>query len=140
MEGGRRRPSRACQGGFTAISGKVFLSYAAQDRSFAAALKPQISELLQKHAQTLDVFDAHALAAGEGFRKTDREAVDAATAVFIVASPAGEASQWLNYEAGLADALGKDVVLVGRKGTIASSDFGRLLESARFVEVDDAAA
>ncbi|HMV05927.1 MAG TPA: toll/interleukin-1 receptor domain-containing protein [Accumulibacter sp.] len=122
------------------MSDKVFLSYAAQDRHFAEALKPQISELLQKHAQTLDVFDAHALASGEDFRKTVKDAMDAATAVVIVASPAGEASQWVNYEAGLADALGKDVVLVGRKGTTASSAFGRLLESARFVEVDDEAA
>lgn len=120
------------------MTDKIFLSYAAQGCHFAEALKPQINEWLQQQAQTLEFFDAHALADGEDFRKAIRDAMDAASAVVLVASPAGEASQWVNYAAGLADALGKEVVVAGRKGATASSAFARLF--ARFVEVDEQAS
>jgi ABC-type phosphate/phosphonate transport system ATPase subunit len=42
----------------------------------------------------------------------------------------------VSYEAGLADALGKNVVIVGRRGAGKSDLLKRLSDTARFVEVD----
>lgn len=117
---------------------KVFISYAAPDRDFAESLKPRLSQLLSEPDQVVEVVEAHAEGAGADMRKMIRSAIDEAASVVIVASPAGEASQWVNYEAGLADALGKRIVIVGRPGVnLGSSLMQRLAGEARVMEFDD---
>ena len=117
---------------------KVFLSYANQDRAFAQALKGRLDEFLPATAQPLDVFDEQLdLAAGGDMRKALKEALDAAGTVVIVSSPAADRSEWVNYEAGLADALGKDVIIVGRKGGGRSAISRRFSDRATIIEMDD---
>ncbi|MDB6012322.1 MAG: hypothetical protein JWL65_4572 [Gammaproteobacteria bacterium] len=118
---------------------KVFISYATQDRSFAESLKARLNQFLAKPSQPLDFFDVQSsIAPGEDFRKAIKAAMDAADTVVIVSSPYGDSSQWVNYEAGLADALGKKLVFVGRKGMGKSALVRRFQDNARFIEVDDA--
>lgn len=118
---------------------KVFMSYATQDHAFAQALKPRLDELLPVTTEPLDVFELGDVAAGTNARKAVKDAIDQATTVVIVSSPAADASQWVNYEAGLADALGKNLVIVGRKGGDPSVLLRRFSDSAQFIEMDDAA-
>jgi ABC-type transport system involved in cytochrome bd biosynthesis fused ATPase/permease subunit len=117
---------------------KVFLSYASKDRAFAESLKLKLNEFLPAQSQPLEVFDVQSnVTLGEDIRKAIKAAMDAASTVVIVSSPDGDASQWVNYEAGLADALGKKIVIVGRKGTGKSALFHHFIDSAKFIEVDD---
>jgi hypothetical protein len=57
-------------------------------------------------------YDLYDFAAGEDFREATREAIDGADTVFVIWSSAAAASKWVNYELGMADALGKDLVVV----------------------------
>jgi hypothetical protein len=120
-------------------SSKVFISYAAPDRDYAESLKPRLSQLLSEPDQTVEVVDAHrGVGGGDDWRRAIRTAIDEAGSVVIVASPAGDASQWVNYEAGLADALGKRIVIVGRPGADKGSVLmRRLAGEARVMEFDD---
>lgn len=119
------------------MSEKVFLSYSAKDRVFAESIKSRIKDLLSLDDADTDILDVQScIAPGEDYRGAIKAAIDAAGTVVIIASPNGDNSQWVNYEAGLADALGKDMVLVGRQGVKQSALAGRFLDSARLVELD----
>jgi hypothetical protein len=116
---------------------KVFLSYAPDDRAFAEALKPRLGEFLDASG-SLDVFDALSdIELGEDIRKALKAQMDAANTVVIVASPAGDASQWVNYEAGLADALGKKIVIVKREGDGMSALSQRFIDRAQLFAFDN---
>lgn len=118
------------------MSEKVFLSYAAKDRELAESIKSRIKDLLALDAADADILDLEScVAPGQDYRGAIKAAIDAASTVVIVASPNGDNSQWVNYEAGLADALGKEMVLVGRQGVKESALAGRFLDSARLVEL-----
>lgn len=117
---------------------KVFISYAHQDRRFVEALKTRLGDILKEPLQSLDVFDVQfRINAGENIRGAIQSAMREASTVVIVSSPDSDASPWVSYEAGLADALGKNVVVVGRKGSCKSALLERLFQTARFVEVDE---
>lgn len=117
---------------------KVFLSYAAQDRAFARAIESRLGDLLAA-SDPIDVVDVQAsLPEGGDARRAIRSAMNESDAVVIVESPDVERSPWVNYEAGMADALGKPVVFVGRKGSGKSVVRQRFPESTRFIELDEA--
>jgi hypothetical protein len=54
--------------------------------------------------------------------------------VVIIASDDSAASQWVNYEAGMATALGKPIVVVGRKGVGKGALVGAL-ENVQSIEM-----
>lgn len=115
---------------------KVFLSYANQDRDFAESIKPELTAILSAGQHEIDVFDVQSdLNPGEDWRQAIKSAIDDASTVVIVSSPASDTSQWVNYEAGMADALGKDIVIVGREGMAKSALADRFQDSARFIEI-----
>jgi len=117
---------------------RVFISYAHQDRAFVETLKTRLGDILAEPVQALDVLDVQSsVGPGENIRDAIQSAMREASTVVIVSSPASDSSQWVSYEAGLADALGKDVVIVGRRGTGKSDLLRRLVDTARFVEVDE---
>lgn len=114
------------------MSEKVFLSYAVQDSELAKALKHQLAD-----AGAEITIDLSPVEPGGDFRSAIKAAMDAASTVVILASPHGERSQWVNYEAGLADALGKNLVVVATPGEERSALVDRFAHSARIVEVDE---
>jgi hypothetical protein len=116
---------------------KVFLSYATPDREFAQSLKPRLNKILAAETESVDHFDLESgFLLGTDWRRGVRLAIGEATTVVIVTSPESERSDWVNYEVGLADALDKNLVIVGRKGSGHSAFLDRVSRGVRFVEVD----
>lgn len=121
------------------MSFKVFLSYATKDAAIAELVKAKITELLpQSNVEPADVFDVRfELAAGEDIRQSIKSAIETVNTVVVISSESSDSSAWVNYEVGLADALGKELVVVERKGTADSAIHRRLFESARIVKIEN---
>ena len=96
------------------MAGKVFVSYVHQDREFA---ENAIHALAAKgHFAPDTVFsDLQHLSAEEDASRRVRSEIEAADAVVLVMSEHAATSPWINYEAGLADAFGKKILVVGAK-------------------------
>lgn len=110
------------------MSRKVFVSYAARDRSLVPLALEQLRENKVLLFDDDIVLDSETVVAGEDFRQATRAAIDAADAVLVLWSPAAAKSKWVNYELGMASALGKHVVVVTPQGNqtevpIASNSF-----------------
>ena len=116
---------------------RVFLSYAQEDRAFVEKIKSRLRELLPADHGPVDLVDAREVAPGDDVRRHIKSAMTAADTVVIVASPECDASAWVNYEAGLADALEKDVVIVGRRGAGKTALLRHFIDSTRVLEIDD---
>lgn len=121
------------------MSFKVFLSYAIKDAAIAELVKEKITELLpQSNVEPGDVFDVRfEVAAGEDIRQSIKSAMEVANTVVVISSESSDSSAWVNYEVGLADALGKELVVVEQKGASDSAIHRRLFESARMVRIED---
>ncbi len=94
----------------------IFISYAMGDRP---RLKTVISELKARGVvgESDKITEPHAVfIPGSSIRGALREAIQAASKVVVVWSGAAAESQWVNYEAGMAEALGKPIVVVVPKG------------------------
>ena len=97
------------------MTGKVFISYAHQDREFAENVMHALTA--KGHFAPETVFsDLQHISAGEDTSRRVRSEIEAADAVVLVMSEHAATSPWINYEAGLADALGKKILVVGAKG------------------------
>src|SRR4051794_25067620 len=64
-------------------------------------------------------FDSSAIVAGSNWRKQIREAIESASKFVVVWSDAADKSDWVNYETGMAEALGKPILVVVPKGEMA---------------------
>jgi len=117
---------------------KVFLSYAQEDSDFAKSLASDLKNVLQVSSENIEVIDGLGqISAGENIRKKIKAEMNAASTVVIVSSDHSDDSQWVNYEAGMANALGKNVVIVSHKGRDKSALLDRYpSDNVRFVEVD----
>jgi nucleoside 2-deoxyribosyltransferase len=110
------------------LSRKVFVSYAARDRSL---LSSALDQLRANHVLSSEddiVVDNKKELEGEDIRQATRAAIDAADTVLVLWSPAAAESKWVNYELGMASALGKRLVVVTPQGKqtevpIASNSF-----------------
>jgi nucleoside 2-deoxyribosyltransferase len=86
---------------------KVFLSYTRRDANLAAA----IARELRKHG--VEALVDESIAPGDDFRRTIKSAVRKADGfVLVVTSPDAAASSWTSYELGMAEALGKPILLL----------------------------
>jgi TIR domain len=98
------------------VSHRVFVSYAARDRS---GLEKVLEQLRKRKVLSIEdeIFvDRKSVSEGENFREVTRAAVSAADTVVVLWSPAAVESKWVNYELGMADALGKHLVIVAPRG------------------------
>ena len=121
------------------MSHKVFLSYTYQDHELAELFKSRIAELLpQENKETVDVFDARTdLVVGMDIRRSIKVAIEAASTIVIISSESADASPWVNYEIGLADAMGKDLVIVGKKEVEDTALLRRFFDTARIVKIEN---
>ncbi|TDM08768.1 MAG: hypothetical protein C4K60_05055 [Ideonella sp. MAG2] len=121
------------------MSFKVFISYATKDTAFAELVKLKIKELLPHHnIEATEVFDVRSnLAVGADIRRSIKSAIEEASTVVVVSSEGSDLSPWVNYEVGLADALGKELVFVEPKGATDSELHRRFIESARIIKVEN---
>ena len=100
------------------MSEKIFLSYANKDKQLVKGIKKR---LLQKgiipaiNAVTIrETKDIHARA---GVRDSLNRKIQSASCVVILESDNSDNSPWVNYEAGLATAMNKKILVVGRRGS-----------------------
>lgn len=118
---------------------KVFLSYSAKDSDVAKLVKAKIKDFLpQGDVEPVDVIDIQTdLAVGQDIRKSIKSAIESAQTVFVISSESTDSSTWVNYEVGLAEALGKELVIVERKLAVDSKIRRRLVDSARIVKIEN---
>lgn len=102
------------------MSKNVFLSYASEDKQFAELAKKSLTDLGHLPADTV-FFDVQDMSAGENIRQRLKSEMKASDTVVLVVTENSALSQWINYEAGMADALGKNILVVCKKGTGKSS-------------------
>ena len=117
----------------------VYLSDAHQDRAIA----DRVDQHLKKHGlvttSDLVILDPHKdIPSGEYIREVIRRQMMAASKVVIITSPNSGQSQWVNYEAGMASALGKPIVLIKSRGTGRAAFEAALIGDVRSIEIDDA--
>jgi nucleoside 2-deoxyribosyltransferase len=86
---------------------RVFLSHGARDAELAAS----IARELRKHG--VDAFDVFDSAPTRDLRQTIKSAIRRADGfVIVVTSPDVASSSWTSYELGMAEALGKPILLL----------------------------
>jgi hypothetical protein len=96
------------------MTSKVFVSYALKDRKLAEAAKKELEK--RGHVSDDTVFvDVQDVPVGEDIRQFLKSKIEASDALVVVLTDAAASSQWINYEVGLADALGKRIIVVTGK-------------------------
>ena len=113
---------------------KVFLSYAYQDRGIAE----QVSRLLEESGHDTDDMSFIDLRIdtkiSDDIRKEIRQQMCSASNVVIIVTPNSAKSQWVNYEAGMASALDKPIILIKSKDA-KDVDFVTSLANAQSIEI-----
>ena len=93
----------------------VFLSYSRSSEPLAIALRTEMAKL------HIGVFDpARDLAIGENWLAGVKSAIRKANAVVVLADKVSDSS-WATYETGMADGLGKQLLVLRPEGTQASA-------------------
>jgi len=102
---------------------RIFISYAYQDRKY---LDKVLNEL-RKHGivrEEEDFLDPTIeTASGYTIREEIKTSIEAASKVVILWTEGSAKSQWVNYEAGMAEALGKSIIVVIPEGSEADIPF-----------------
>ena len=87
---------------------RVFLSHSRRDADLAAGIA---RELRRRGIEPFDVLDN--VTAGEDWRQTIKSAIRRADGfVLIVSTPEAVSTSWASYELGMAEALGKQILLL----------------------------
>lgn len=113
----------------------VFISYSIKDKP---RLERVIGELKYRGilGDQVDIIDdRHDLDMGSDWSDQLRKAIEDSSKVIVIWSGASAASPWVNYEAGMADALGKPMVFVIPKGERAQ--LPTALMHNQIIEVED---
>lgn len=119
------------------MSKKVFLSYAYQDRAIAQ----QAATLLKKHGHMdtddMSFIDPQADSEmGDDVREAIKRQMRSASNVVIIATSNSAKSPWVNYEAGMASALGKPIILI-KSQDAEDVAFVPFLADVQFIEIGD---
>lgn len=117
---------------------KIFVSYAFQDRGVLKSLEQE----LRKHgivgAEDVMLIDPQSeFQAGDNIREAIKDQIRSASKVVIIASENSENSQWVNYEAGMASALEKPIIIFGRKGSGKTFFLSKALGNVRSIEMEE---
>lgn len=120
------------------MSRNVYMSYAARDGSHVPRVLNRLREQAVLSIDDNVFVDRDSFMAGDSFRDATREAIGAADTVVVLWSPAAAGSKWVNYELAMADALGKQLIVVTSK-----ADQDRLpidAQAVQWVEIGDMAS
>jgi hypothetical protein len=113
----------------------VFVSYSKDDEPH---IKEVISELKSRgivEENDKIIYGPDVIAPGSSFRAQIRQAIEAASKVVVVWSGTGAGSGQVNYETGMAEALGKPIlIVVPKKG---ASTLPKELENIQIVELEN---
>lgn len=111
---------------------KIFLSYAHQDREFAEQIAKRFKEPGPIASPNPVILDSKDIPAGANIREAIKDQIASADKIVIIASPSAKQSQWVNYEAGVASALGKPIIVVNSH-EMAGRLLPNTIEGATFV-------
>jgi len=89
---------------------QLFVSYSRRDDALAGRLRSALGNLGMK------VFDYSEIRPGDDWRHAIQKAIKGSDAYLLIASPEATASSWTSYETGMAEALGKRVLVLLRNG------------------------
>jgi hypothetical protein len=112
-----------------------FLSYAYDDKSRISNVVKELKskgivEAHDKITETSEIF-----VPGVSVRGQVRKAIEAASKFVVVWSVAGGKSDWVNYEIGMAEALGKPILVIVPKGEI--SQLPNSLKHSQIIELEN---
>ncbi len=93
------------------MTNHIFLSYSQQDESKIPAIIKNLSQQELYGGNELSVM-THEPKEFEDSRQEIKRSISQADTVVVVWTPDGARSDWVNYEAGMADALGKRIIVV----------------------------
>ena len=116
---------------------KIFVSYAHQDRKYLKGLEQQLRKHGIVSGGDVVLIDPHEIQPGENIREALRNQIRSATKVVIIVSKNSADSEWVNYEAGMASALEKPIVIIGGKGS-GKTVFAKALGNVQSIESEEA--
>jgi hypothetical protein len=106
---------------------RIFVSYAAQDRRLVETVEQTLREHGFVTGKDVTIVDPQKeIHLGENIRDAIRDYILSASMVVVILSDNSMKSQWVNYEVGMAAALEKPIVVIGKKGTGKSALVGAL--------------
>ena len=94
----------------------VFLSHSSRDADLARGLKDVLARHTQGAIEWWLSSDGQSIRGGKNWRSEVEQALRDCRLLFILFTPLARQSAWVQYEAGFADALGKDMVPVALPG------------------------
>lgn len=116
---------------------KIFLSYSSADSNLVKMIKPKLARLISETSSFPEFIDVQlSVNSGDDIRKSIRSAMELADAVVVITSPEGDKSEWVNYEAGMAHALGKQIIFVGQSNMDQSELVNRYRDMAMMIKLD----
>jgi hypothetical protein len=113
----------------------VFLSYSFDDKEKLRKVLDQLKEkgILSPHDKVVDT--SAAFVPGSSLRGQLREAIESASKFVVVWSDEADTSDWVNYETGMAEALGKPILVVVPKGE--TSRVPRNFKETQVIEIEE---
>ena len=121
------------------MSETIFLSYAKQDRRLVAAAQRALRKngILGGDDKVIVGPHQQLKRGATNVRKTIKDQISSASTVVIITSDNSANSVWVNYEAGMAAALGKPIVLIGKKGSGKTALAFKALGNVQSIEIED---
>lgn len=108
---------------------RVFISYASSDRAAAERLVGALQA-----ANVTGWLDKADIAAGDSVSSEVRSALKRSSAVIVLLSPSALHSQWVQFEIGAAEALGKKIVPVILSGEHLEEKFPDILRGREWID------
>lgn len=94
----------------------VFLSHSSRDADVVRALKEVLAQHTQGAIEWWLSSDGQSIRGGKNWRSEVEQALRDCHLLFILFTPTARQSAWVQFEAGFADALGKDIVPIALPG------------------------
>jgi len=113
------------------MKSQVFLSYSSRDRQFATALRRALKKL------NVSTFDPEVeMKAGADWRKTVLDGIrQTQLALVLLREPSLAGIDWISYEVGTANALGKDIIVM-KPAAFSAQDLPSDLSGWRMLDLD----
>jgi nucleoside 2-deoxyribosyltransferase len=114
---------------------RIFISYAREDRDLLRA----VQEAIRKRFADVVFLDLnpHDYKPGKNLRRIIQERIKSANKVAIIDSDHSANSAWVNYEAGMAAALDKPILVMGKKGSGKTASLLRGLANVQRIEIGE---
>jgi hypothetical protein len=94
------------------MASNVFISYARSDEAYKKQTIEKLQSLGLIRGEDETFMDDYAIAAGTSWRDALKSSINAVSTVVVLWSKAASQSSNVNYEVGMADALGKRIIVV----------------------------